>query len=302
MQSSYERLQSSHALRSSYERLQSSSHRLRASYEQLEASYEPLRRTTTALRRYRRGRHSSGLDLRPLVGAVAAAVVLSGIGLASSTAATPNSNDTAATAALAAESDRLTADERGNRSHNRDTTQPSDQQSSGHKSAGQQRSAQKQSDQKSTPAPAPTKKAPVAGLDEIQMNNAQAIVEAGQEMNLPRRAYVVAIATALQESQLRNLANPGVPQSLNLPNEGTGQDYDSVGLFQQRASMGWGSVDELMTPKSSAKAFYSRLATIAGWEQMPVTVAAQTVQGSAFPDAYAKHESRAEEIVSGILQ
>ncbi|GII24448.1 hypothetical protein [Planosporangium mesophilum] len=150
--------------------------------------------------------------------------------------------------------------------------------------------------------PSPTKPAPVAGLDRIQMDNAIAIVRAGQEMKLSRRAFVVAISTALQESQLRNLANTGIPASLNLTNEGTGQDHDSVGLFQQRVTMGWGSLTELMDPKSSARAFYNRLVTIVGWEQMPVTVAAQSVQGSAFPYAYAQHESRAQQIVDAIIQ
>lgn len=130
------------------------------------------------------------------------------------------------------------------------------------------------------------------------MDNAIAIVEAGKQMNLPRRAYVVAVATALQESNLRVLANPAVPGSTNHPNQGVGYDYDSIGLFQQRPS--WGNVDQLMDAHESARRFYARLVTISGWSQMDVTVAAQSVQGSAFPNAYAKHQARAEQIVAAI--
>ena len=132
------------------------------------------------------------------------------------------------------------------------------------------------------------------------MDNAIAIVEAGREMNLPRRAFVVAICTALQESNLRVLANPAIPGSMNRPNQGVGYDHDSVGLFQQRPN--WGSPQELMDPKESARRFYRVLVKINGWEQLPVTVAAQRVQVSAFPDAYAKHEGLANQIVDAIVK
>jgi hypothetical protein len=130
------------------------------------------------------------------------------------------------------------------------------------------------------------------------MNNAAAIIEAGKQMNLPRQAFVVAIATALQESNLRVLANPAVPESMNHPNEGVGYDHDSIGLFQQRPN--WGSVDQLMDPQESARLFYAALVKIPGWEQLSVTVAAQTVQQSAFPDAYAQQQPLAEQIVDAI--
>jgi hypothetical protein len=132
------------------------------------------------------------------------------------------------------------------------------------------------------------------------MDNAVAVVEAGRRLNLPKRAYLVALVTTLQESQLRNLANPDVPESMSLPNEGTGHDYDSVGLFQQRASQGWGSVDELMDPTASARSFYARLMTVPGWEQLSVGDAAQAVQRSAFPGAYSRHQARAQQIVDAI--
>jgi hypothetical protein len=130
------------------------------------------------------------------------------------------------------------------------------------------------------------------------MDNAVAIVEAGRQMGLPSRAYVVAIATALQESNLRILANPAVPGSLNHPNQGVGYDHDSIGLFQQRPS--WGNVDQLLDAHESARRFYAVLIKIPGWDQMAVTYAAQAVQQSAFPDAYARQQSRAEQIVSAI--
>lgn len=148
------------------------------------------------------------------------------------------------------------------------------------------------------PAPTPAKPQPVGGLSQTEMDNAVAIVTAGKQMNLPRQAFVVAIATALQESHLRNLANPNVSGSMDHPNEGVGYDYDSVGLFQQRPN--WGTVDQLMDPQESARRFYAALVQVSGWEQMAVTVAAQTVQGSAFPNAYAQWQSLAEQIVDAI--
>ncbi|MET7396537.1 hypothetical protein ABZS66_23955 [Dactylosporangium sp. NPDC005572] len=141
--------------------------------------------------------------------------------------------------------------------------------------------------------------APVGGLTQAEMNNAVAIIEAGQQLNLPSRAFVVAIATALQESHLHILANPNVPASLKLSNEGVGTDHDSVGLFQQRPS--WGSTAQLMDPHQSARLFYAALVKVNGWQQMAVTVAAQTVQVSAFPDAYAKWQSLAEQIVKAVV-
>jgi hypothetical protein len=99
-----------------------------------------------------------------------------------------------------------------------------------------------------SPAPSPTKRRPVVGLNQAAMDNAVAIVEAGKQMNLPKRAYLVAIMTALQETGLRNLANATVPQSLKYPHQGVYQNYDSVGLFQQRPSQDWGTVAQLMDP------------------------------------------------------
>ncbi|MFF0153428.1 hypothetical protein [Micromonospora sp. NPDC005203] len=164
-----------------------------------------------------------------------------------------------------------------------------------------------------TPTPAPTvaRKAPkkpvkprrprpVAGLDQAQMDNAKIIVDVGRDMKMPRRALVVALATAMQESNLYNLASDVLPESADYPNQGSGSDHDSLGLFQQRPSSGWGTVAELMRPSYAARAFYSALNEVPGWQDMSVTAAAQAVQISAYPDAYAQHEDRASTVAAAL--
>jgi murein DD-endopeptidase MepM/ murein hydrolase activator NlpD len=138
----------------------------------------------------------------------------------------------------------------------------------------------------------------LARYGERQLRNAAVIIKVGQDMKVPPRGWVIAVATAMQESGLRNLANSRVPQSARLPNEGVGADHDSLGLFQQRAS--WGSVAQRMSPDYTARKFYEKLVTVDGWERMPLTLAAQKVQVSAFPDAYAKHEDLAAQIVDAL--
>jgi hypothetical protein len=159
---------------------------------------------------------------------------------------------------------------------------------------------------KATPTKKPTPRkpadpGPVAGLTVAQMNNAKKIVRAGRAMGVPRRALVIAVATAMQESNLYNLASGVVPESQNHPNQGLGWDHDSVGLFQQRASMGWGTVAQLMDPAYATRQFLTALLAVPGWQQMRLTDAAQAVQVSGFPEAYAKHESRATVIVNAIV-
>ncbi|MEY9848491.1 cell wall-associated NlpC family hydrolase [Streptacidiphilus sp. BW17] len=123
------------------------------------------------------------------------------------------------------------------------------------------------------------KKAPtaVSGLDapSVQIPFAEDIVATGMSMTVPARGQVVALATALQESGLRNLS---------------GGDRDSLGLFQQRPSQGWGTPDQIMDPVHASTEFYSHLLQVPGWQQLTVTQAAQAVQQSAYPDAYAKWE------------
>lgn len=141
---------------------------------------------------------------------------------------------------------------------------------------------------------------PVGGLSKDQMANAVEIVRIGEDMGISERGQAVALVTAMQESQLLVLANTGLPASLDVPNQGTGYDHDSVGLFQQRPSSGWGTIEECMDVEYSTTVFYKSLQRIKGWEGMDLTVAAQSVQISAFPDHYAKWEGLAWDIIDAV--
>jgi hypothetical protein len=147
---------------------------------------------------------------------------------------------------------------------------------------------------------APLVPKPVAGLNQAQTNNAFIVIEVARQMSMPQRAMVVAIATALQETQLKNLANPKVPVSMKLPHEGTGTNYDSVGIFQQRISL-WGTPEQLMDPAFASAKFYTKLGKVDGWQKMSVTGAAQAVQRSAFASAYAKWATMAQRIVDELI-
>jgi len=143
------------------------------------------------------------------------------------------------------------------------------------------------------PPPPPavcTAPAPPHAWDSDQLGNATTIVQVGLALGIPERGLVVALATAMQESSLRNLGYLGA-----------NNDHDSLGLFQQRPSMGWGSEAQVTDPIYSATAFYLALQRVSGWESMAVTVAAQRVQRSAYPNAYAKWETDATALVQGIL-
>ncbi|WP_436525699.1 M23 family metallopeptidase [Actinoplanes sp. HUAS TT8] len=120
-----------------------------------------------------------------------------------------------------------------------------------------------------------------------QVRNAAVIINVGAKLKMPPRAWVIAVATAMQESRLSNLGNLG-----------SRNDHDSLGLFQQRPSSGWGTPKEIQNPEYAATKFYEKLKTISGWEDMSLTRAAQAVQISAYPDAYAKHEPAATQIVN----
>ncbi|OJF13896.1 M23 family metallopeptidase [Couchioplanes caeruleus] len=119
------------------------------------------------------------------------------------------------------------------------------------------------------------------------MKNAAIIINVGAKLKMPPRAWVIAVATAMQESGLRNLGHLGKEN-----------DHDSLGLFQQRPETGWGTPAQVTDPTYAATKFYEKLKTIDGWETMPLTRAAQRVQISAYPDAYAKHEPVATRIVN----
>jgi hypothetical protein len=127
----------------------------------------------------------------------------------------------------------------------------------------------------------------IDGLDRYQTENAQTIVNVGRAMGVSERGQIIAVATALQESRLYNLY--------------VAVDHDSLGLFQQRPSTGWGTPQEITTPSYAARAFYTRLLdTTADWGCL--TCAAQRVQGSAFPYAYAAQEWFATDIVGAFYR
>ncbi|MFD8298826.1 C40 family peptidase [Streptomyces bauhiniae] len=127
----------------------------------------------------------------------------------------------------------------------------------------------------------------VPGLDAPaeQVPNAKTIQATGVAMNIPARGQVVALATALQESRLRNL---------------TYGDRDSLGLFQQRPSQGWGTANQILDPVHASTKFYEGLKKVSGWQSLSIAQAAQAVQRSGYPDAYAKWEPLATALQKSI--
>ncbi|KAB1146259.1 hypothetical protein F6X68_19260 [Micromonospora sp. AMSO12t] len=124
-------------------------------------------------------------------------------------------------------------------------------------------------------------------LSDEQVANVKAIIAATKKAGMDERAAVVSIATALQESKLENLGHLG-----------DRNDHDSQGLFQQRPSSGWGTVEQITDPEYSTTAFLKGLKQVDGWQDMPLTKAAQTVQVSAYPDHYAQWEQQAADLVA----
>ena len=135
-----------------------------------------------------------------------------------------------------------------------------------------------------------------------QIEHAKEIRRAAKSFNLEPLddACIIGYMTALQESGIRILANPAVPASMSMPNEGTGTDHDSVGIFQQRQA-GWGTLEERMNAYGSARLFYNKLRTF-DWQTMSKGAAAQKVQVSAFPDAYDKWENQARQILMKVKE
>lgn len=129
----------------------------------------------------------------------------------------------------------------------------------------------------------------ITPLTEEMAANARIIIQVGRELGVPDRGIIIALAAAMQESSLRNI-NYG--------------DRDSLGLFQQRPSTGWGTPEQILNASHAARLFYGGpsnpnkgktrgLLDIPGWQSMSLTQAAQAVQISAYPDAYAKWETSA---------
>ena len=123
------------------------------------------------------------------------------------------------------------------------------------------------------------------GLDLEQARNATTIAAVGKRLNMPDHAVSIALATAYLESGLHNISYG---------------DRDSLGLFQQRPSQGWGTPTQIMTPHYAAAAFYRHLARVPGWEVIPVTEAAQKVQRSALPNGYAQFEPEARALAEAL--
>ncbi|MER7835572.1 heavy metal transporter [Streptomyces sp. NPDC096040] len=111
-----------------------------------------------------------------------------------------------------------------------------------------------------------------------QAVNAATIAAVGTGRGMPERAVAIALATSIQESGLLNIQHG---------------DLDSLGLFQQRPSQGWGTAKQILDPAYAAGMFYAHLAKVPDYETLPLTVAAQRVQRSGYPEAYAKHETDA---------
>ncbi len=115
-------------------------------------------------------------------------------------------------------------------------------------------------------------------LDAVQLQHASTIDAVGLARGLPERARTIALAAAWQESSLRNIDHG---------------DRDSLGLFQQRPTQGWGDPEQIMDPVYAANKFYDALLNVPDWQQLSLTEAAQSVQRSGYPEAYAKWEDDA---------
>jgi hypothetical protein len=122
-------------------------------------------------------------------------------------------------------------------------------------------------------------------VDLEQAHFASIIAGVSVRRGLPSRAASIALATAYQETGIRNL-NYG--------------DRDSVGLFQQRPSQGWGTRQQLMDPDYAAGKFYDALVKISNWETDNINDVAQKIQRSGYPEAYSDHEADARILASAL--
>jgi hypothetical protein len=125
----------------------------------------------------------------------------------------------------------------------------------------------------------------VVDLSTEQAENASTISAVAARRGLPARAASIALATAYQESKLRNLDHG---------------DRDSLGIFQQRPSQGWGTAKQIMDPYYSANKFYDELQKVDGYQTMRITEAAQKVQRSGYPEAYQDHAADARTLASAL--
>lgn len=144
-------------------------------------------------------------------------------------------------------------------------------------------------------------------LNEDQLANAASIIAVANDLGADHEEIQIALMTVLQESTLLMYANEKIPESLELPHQAVGRDHDSVGFFQQRPAAGWGTVEELMDPDYSTRAFFGgpdgpNAGSPRGLWDIDMTgkslgQQAQAVQVSAFPDAYDKWEPVAADLI-----
>ncbi|MEV0705807.1 M23 family metallopeptidase [Saccharopolyspora sp. NPDC050389] len=125
----------------------------------------------------------------------------------------------------------------------------------------------------------------VPGYSPDQIANATTIITVGKQLNVPEHGLIIALVTAIQESRLRNLDHG---------------DRDSLGLFQQRPSQGWGTPAHILNPTYAATQFYRHLLAIPNWPAISLNDAAQAVQRSGFPNAYARHEPAARQLLTAL--
>jgi hypothetical protein len=122
-------------------------------------------------------------------------------------------------------------------------------------------------------------------FDPEQTGNAALITARSMKRGLPPRAATIALTTAYQESKILNI---------------TYGDRDSLGLFQQRPSQGWGTEEQILDPIYSTNKFYDALVKVKGYEDADITEIAQKVQRSGFPEAYRDHEGQGRVLASAL--
>ncbi|WP_457921000.1 peptidoglycan-binding protein [Streptomyces rutgersensis] len=125
-----------------------------------------------------------------------------------------------------------------------------------------------------------------------ELANARTVIGVGKGANIPEQGQIIALMTAMQESKFVNYTVP--------------VDHDSLGIFQQRPSTGWGTPEQITDVPTSSKSFYGvapfgsnpGLVQIAGWETMAPGDVCQAVQRSAYPDRYAQWEGFARDLLA----
>jgi hypothetical protein len=164
--------------------------------------------------------------------------------------------------------------------------------------------------------------ASVADLSPVQTRNARVITSVARERGLDRAAAQIAVATSLAETGLTNYANDGTSElyaaeiqrplsdlerdvarrSLEYPHDEVGNNLDSIGLFQQRPTTGWGAPEKLIDPRSASGLFYDHLLKVPDWQSGVPWQMAQKVQSSPSADGgiYERSYERAVMVVDAL--